>query len=194
MDYEKLREEYPEVITMEQFRKIAHVAKRTAKWILDNGVIPCEDSGKKTRRYKIRLNDVIAFLEKRERGAFVNVIPKGQFSNIYQKRIMHEYINSEEMGRYLAKEWDTLPEALAVKEVQNITGYCSGSILRWIEQEKLQAVLYRNSYLVMKSSVVEFLSSMDGQSIQQKSPKHQEMIAEYMAEQENSDMELSMSL
>ena len=162
MDYEKLREEYPEVITMEQFRKIAHVAKRTAKWILDNGVIPCEDSGKKTRRYKIRLNDVIAFLEKRERGAFVNVISKGQFSNIYQKRIMHEYINSEEMGRYLAKEWDTLPEALAVKEVQNITGYCSGSILRWIEQEKLQAVLYRNSYLVMKSSVVEFLSSMDG--------------------------------
>mgnify|MGYP000858725547 CR=1 FL=1 len=194
MNYQKLRKQYPEVITMEQFRKIAHIAKRTAKWILDNGVIPCEDSGKKTRRYKIRLDDVIIFLEKRERGAFVNVIPKGQFSNIYQKRIVHEYIDSEEMGRCLAKEWNNLPEALTVKEVQTISGYCSGSILRWIEQEKLQAVLYRNSYLVMKSSVVEFLSSMDGQSIQQKSQKHQEMITEYMAEQENSGMEFTMSL
>ena len=31
-------------------------------WLLENGVIPCEDSGKKTRRFRIKLEDIINFL------------------------------------------------------------------------------------------------------------------------------------
>lgn len=58
-DYTYLYEEYPEVISADQLYRICHISKRKAKWLLEHGYIPCEDSGKKTRRYKIRLNDVI---------------------------------------------------------------------------------------------------------------------------------------
>ena len=32
------------------------------EWLLENGAIPCEDSGKKTRRFRIKLEDIINFL------------------------------------------------------------------------------------------------------------------------------------
>lgn len=60
-DYTYLYEEYPEVISADQLYRICHISKRKAKWLLEHGYIPCEDSGKKTRRYKIRLNDVIDY-------------------------------------------------------------------------------------------------------------------------------------
>lgn len=63
-DYTYLYEEYPEVISADQLYRICHISKRKAKWLLEHGYIPCEDSGKKTRRYKIRLNDVIDYLAK----------------------------------------------------------------------------------------------------------------------------------
>ena len=40
-----------EIITKEQLYKILHISKRRAKFLLDNGYIPCIDTGKKTRRY-----------------------------------------------------------------------------------------------------------------------------------------------
>lgn len=63
-DYTYLYEEYPEVISADQLYRICHISKRKAKWLLEHGYIPCEDSGKKTRRYKIRLNDVIDYCDR----------------------------------------------------------------------------------------------------------------------------------
>ena len=64
IDY--LKKTYPEVITKDQFYRICHVSKRTATYLLDNGFVPCTNTGKKTRKYKMRLDDVIDFLIKRE--------------------------------------------------------------------------------------------------------------------------------
>ena len=64
--YESIRREYPEVITKDQFYRIAHISKATALFLLQSGKVPCMDSGKKTRRYKIRTDDVILYLIDRE--------------------------------------------------------------------------------------------------------------------------------
>lgn len=37
-------------------------------WLLANGIIPCQDSGRQTRRFPIRLEDIITFLEWRDAG------------------------------------------------------------------------------------------------------------------------------
>ena len=50
-DYSALLMEYPEVISKEQVYRICHISKRKATWLLENGIIPCKDSGKKTRRF-----------------------------------------------------------------------------------------------------------------------------------------------
>ena len=79
MDYSYLRREYPETISMDQLYRICHISKRKARWLLEHGVIPCQDSGKQTRRFSIRLEDVICFLEQRDAGLLGDVIPQGFF-------------------------------------------------------------------------------------------------------------------
>ena len=68
MDYCHLRKEFPETISMDQLYRICHISKRKAHWLLEHGIIPCRDSGKHTRRFSIRLEEVIRFLELRDAG------------------------------------------------------------------------------------------------------------------------------
>ena len=58
--------EVPSVITKEQMRLICHCSKRTALYYLKSGKIPCEYTGKKTRCYKIKREDLMLFLEDKE--------------------------------------------------------------------------------------------------------------------------------
>ena len=56
----------PATITKDQFYRICHISKRHAKYLLDSGLVKCVDSGKKTRKYKIEMKDVLAYLIDRE--------------------------------------------------------------------------------------------------------------------------------
>ena len=65
--YERYRrqvEACPKVMTKEQFRIACHISKRKAKELLDNGVVPCEITGNKTWKYKIKKSDVLSYLER----------------------------------------------------------------------------------------------------------------------------------
>lgn len=48
-EYKMLLIEYPEVVSKEQLCQICHISKRKAAWLLENGLIPCSDTGKKTK-------------------------------------------------------------------------------------------------------------------------------------------------
>ena len=64
--YESIRRKYPEAVSKDQFYQIAHISKATALHLLQNGLVPCKDTGKKTRRYTIRTDDIIFYLIDRE--------------------------------------------------------------------------------------------------------------------------------
>lgn len=64
--FDAIRRAYPETIFKEQLYRIAHISKATALHLLQNGLIPYKDTGKKTRRYTIRTDDVITYLIDRE--------------------------------------------------------------------------------------------------------------------------------
>ena len=76
---EYLKNTYPEKITKDQFYRICHISKKTASYLLDNGLVPCINSGKKTRKYTILLSDVIAFLEAREENPLVFKAPDNYY-------------------------------------------------------------------------------------------------------------------
>ena len=76
-DYSALLKDYPPIISKDQLYRICHISKRKATWLLENGIIPCEDSGKKTRRFKIRTVDVIRYLETLENSPEQIVVPVG---------------------------------------------------------------------------------------------------------------------
>ena len=57
---------YPEEISKEQMCRLCHISKRVAKYYLDNGVIPCRNSGQATHTYAIKTRDAITFLRRRD--------------------------------------------------------------------------------------------------------------------------------
>ena len=102
MDYGYLREQYPAAISKDQLYRICHISKRKALWLLEHGVIPCEDSGKQTRRFRIQLEDVIDFLERRDTGELDGVLPVGCFSSGRPSAIMVEMILEVSVDKMLA--------------------------------------------------------------------------------------------
>ena len=58
--------EIPDIITKDQLYRICHISKSTARYLLQSGKIPCYYTGKQTRCYKIKKEDVIAYLEDRK--------------------------------------------------------------------------------------------------------------------------------
>ena len=73
----------PEIITKEQLRKVCHISKRTALFLLKRGLIPNENTGKKTRCYRIKKSDVIKYLKERETDPCKFYTPENWYKNGY---------------------------------------------------------------------------------------------------------------
>ena len=201
MDYSFLRDQYPEVITMDQLYRICHISKRKARWLLENGVIPCEDSGKKTRRFKIKLDDVIEFLELRDAGLLDDVMPVGIFSSDeygYPPRQPRTRLDNGALQAFLLDCWVDAPDMLTIPQTASLCGYSVTTLVRWFQKELFAGIRYRGMILISKECLAEWLASDRGQSIQQQSTTHQELIEEFQIqeiEQKNSGMGFgSMSL
>ena len=186
MDYSFLRDQYPEVITMDQLYRICHISKRKARWLLENGVIPCEDSGKKTRRFKIKIEDVV---------------PVGIFSSEeygYPPRQLRTRLDNGALQAFLLDCWVDAPDMLTVPQTVALCGYSVTTLDRWFQKDFLAGIRYRGTILISKESLAEWLASDKGQSIQQQSVVHRELMDEFQMQeqgQKNSGMEFgSMSL
>ena len=137
-DYTYLYEEYPEVISADQLYRICHISKRKAKWLLEHGYIPCEDSGKKTRRYKIRMNDVIDYLRTLEAAPDLVATPVGAF-NVKRKQLNPvAQICQKEFQRFLYNIWTDEADILRISDVQVLLGYSAGTIRQWILRKELR--------------------------------------------------------
>lgn len=56
---------WPDPMSRTDFRKACHIGTRTSIYLLESGLVPCENNGKKTRCYKISKADVAAYLLRR---------------------------------------------------------------------------------------------------------------------------------
>lgn len=196
MDYEYLSQQYPKIISMDQLYRICHISKRKAKWLLENGVIPCKDSGKQTRRFQICLDDVITFLEQREAGLLHEDIPTGIFSSggrtLEQPR---QLLDSEALRTFFLEQWADFPDMLTAPQAASLCGYGTSAINRWIKDGAVDGVCYRGKNLISKESLAGYLASQEGQLIPARSTRYKELLEEFQAEDQNSGMEWgSMSL
>lgn len=175
-DYSYLLAEYPEKISQDQLYRICCISKRKATWLLENGYIPCEDTGKKTRRFKIQITDVIAYLTRLEESPETLLTPPGIFSSGIKykpKRQTAKAINSEKFMAMLKNKCHTFPDALTVNDVTKLTGYCQTTVSEWIT-----GVWYYNKYLVPKECLIEYMATK-AHRIHQKSKKHMELLEQY---------------
>lgn len=163
--YGYLREQYPEYISKDQLYKICNVAKRTAKYLLDNGIIPCEDNGKKTRKYKIALNDIIAYLQKRDKRG--SMIPRGSVSSRHgMTRVSRVSFSTmldpgteEEVKNYFEYIYAEFPDTLTSHDVSIMTGLSRKTILELLKQGEIQALIIGSKYVIPKIYLLNFVSS-----------------------------------
>lgn len=172
--YDYLKKEYPQSISKEQLFKICEIAKDTAWIYLNSGVIPCEDTGEKTRRYRIQIDDVIDFLEKRDKGQVPSrsdlkylrpikpkKLPEIKKTESYQKRI----------GRYFRSLLDGVADAIGPREMAEIVGLSQTVVQRHVLHGNIDAAVVGREYVISKESVLTFMLSdhyLDGRGCSEK--------------------------
>jgi hypothetical protein len=187
-DYMALLKDCPETLSLEQFRAVAHISKRKAKWLFENGIIPCEDSGKHTRRFQIRKCNVAEFFRRRDEGELNSITPAGIFSSNKLHTNPLPNTEPEELFSFLMDEWADEADMLTTKQAADLTGYNDTTINNWAVDGKIQAVNYYGKNLISKESLASYLASFEGQRIARPSQKHQEIIEAYLDREQKSGM------
>ena len=125
----------PEVMNKEQFFRICHISKSTALHLLKSGKVPCEWSGKKTRCYKIRKEDVKAYLEERAIFPELYSAPKGWYGTHYVARLSKELPEDtlRQMHGYYEKLLRKYPDVVTVKDVVTLTGYTLTTVHKLVQ-------------------------------------------------------------
>lgn len=181
-DYDEIRKQYPETISKDQFYRIAHISKATALYLLQSGLVPCKDSGKKTRRYTIRIDDVIAYMIDREIHPEVYSAPRlwyrersGHCSSYtaYCDMLTKFSDNDKDSFRkYIEAELQDYGDLITVVDVTEIIGYSSTTIHRWCKDKKLRSFYISGKLFIPQIYLVDFLVSQHSFEIKRKSWKH----------------------
>ena len=186
LNIEEIKKAYPTIISKDQFYRICHISKKTASYLLENGLVPCHNSGKATRKYKINLDDVIAYILDREKHP-LKYIPSAnrdkeklyqKFENDIslitpnQKDILRELFNNKLRG---------YKDVLTTKEVSDFLGYSTHTIVKWSEKREIKCFLINGQYRFPKEYLVDFMLSERFNNICKKSDKHIKMIAEALS-------------
>lgn len=168
-DIQRVLLDYPPFISKEQFYQICHISKKTAQRLLEAGIVPVQCSGKKTRKYRIAIADVEAFLKKRAQNP--ETVDAWKKATVTASEMV-----SPEMQAQFAEWLLPYPDVLSVAEVSKITGYGTTSVANWCRKEYLHSFLIRRKFHIPQKSLMEFLMSDRFSQIQVKSAKHREAL------------------
>ena len=171
----------PEVMNKEQFFRICHISKSTALHLLKSGKVPCEWSGKKTRCYKIRKEDVKAYLEERAIFPELYSAPKGWYGTHYVARLSKELPEDtlRQMHGYYEKLLRKYPDVVTVKDVVTLTGYPLTTVHNWCSRGSLKAFQKGLKFCIPKIFLVDFFCSLTFRSITRKSLWHIQTLNEF---------------
>mgnify|MGYP003175218656 CR=1 FL=1 len=154
-DFAKIKANYPEKIGLEQMRVICHISKKTARYLLTSGLVPCIDTGKKTRQYIINTKDVITYLKKRQSQPEKFSAPTGYYSASWNKGGKPKMLT--------LREWANLDTAksrkLSVAEASRFTGYHHNTLTNWCHNGYIRYFEISGGYMIPKSCLLNFLLS-----------------------------------
>ena len=184
IDREAIRKSYPNVLSLEKVRRILGISKRKAAWMLQNGIIKCENTGKKTRQYRVKLNDLFRYLDKYEQGDPSVMTPIGKFNAKKTKnerpRIPREIYSKppDDFRLWLEDEWYAESDLLHIKDISRITGYHENTVQKWLKDKKIRSVWTQNLLISSKTWLIDFYCD-DAYQIVRKSDAHIDIMKRY---------------
>ena len=179
--YEQMLAAYPDPMSRTQLRKAAHIGTRTSQYLLQSGLVPCINTGKKTRCYKIAKKDVIRYLKDRDLHMQDYLPPsewyrrkKGQPAKprVFVPRIDYNRVPRERAAKWYERQFESAPDALDVQTAAALLGYSRKALTRWCSTGALGTVMRVPKYLIPKKWLIEFVTSDTYNEIRHKSEKH----------------------
>lgn len=130
------------------------MSKREAKWLLENGVIPCIDTGKKTWRFQISIDAVVDYLAKRDANSLTVAAPPGIFSSKPHQKPAAP-VDLAALREYTQRLWRNEPDVLTVEEASRISGFSKDTIYHWIHKERLMSIRYMGRHIIPKDELIK---------------------------------------
>ena len=177
----------PDPMSRTDFRKACHIGTRTSIYLLQSGLVPCENTGKRTRCYKIAKADVAAYLRRRLTEPEYYAPPSGWYKNYPQRKppavsltrtLDYEIVSRLLLRRHLEQQLADAPDVLTVEQIARFTGYTPHTVSRWCTEGRLRTIQRRPRFMVPKTWLLDYLVSDDYNRITRKSGKHYGMIRE----------------
>ena len=169
--------DYPEYISKEQMYRICHISKKTCSFLLEQGLVPNSDSGKLTRRFRIRTVDVVDYLQNREEHPEFYKAPPNYYKG---KGNTHSYPLGKRltekdvalMREYYEQHLQDQPDVMSTPQVALFTGYCKSTVNEWCRKGYLKSFLIRTQFIIPKEYLLDFLIGWHFIGISVKSEKH----------------------
>ena len=159
-EYQYILVQYPIYMTKDQMYRLCHISKKTCLFLLESGLVPCLDSGKKTRRFKIKTTDVISYLEDREIHPELYKPPEGYYKqpHIPQPRALSKH-DLLVMRQFYEKELASWPDVMTIKQASDFAGYGKTSVARWCSKQYLKSFYIKRRFYIPKEYLIDFLVS-----------------------------------
>ena len=176
----------PQVLSGEQVRCVLHISKRKCAWMLNNGFIKCQNTGKRTRKYTVLKADLLTYIEDSAKHPEKYVTPYAEFStakygNTQKPRPRKTGFPSSlpsDFRPWLEQEFETVPDALTIQQVIATTGYTDNAINRWLRQGHLKSVQTQTTKIISKVWLIDFYCSY-GYTIVKMSDKHIKLMKKF---------------
>ena len=176
----------PQVLSGEQVRCALHISKRKCAWMLNNGFIKCQTTGKRTRKYTVRKDDLLTYIEDSQNHPEKYVTPYAEFStakygNTRKPRPRKTGFPSSLPSTFrpwLEQEFETVPDALTMPQVIAITGYTDNTVNRWLRQGHLKSVQTQTTKIIPKTWLIDFYCS-HAYTITNMSDKHIKLMQKF---------------
>ncbi|MCL2546206.1 MAG: hypothetical protein FWE06_03280 [Oscillospiraceae bacterium] len=158
--YESLREQYPAHISLDHLHRICRIAKRSARYLVEHGIIPAEDTGKQTWRYKIALDDVITYLRRREQVG--SMIPHGAVTSHKQstRKCFAQLVlagQESDIADYFNYIYAGYEDLLTSQDITEMTGLELSTVLKLLKAGAIKSIMTHPKYLIPKPYLLEFV-------------------------------------
>ena len=162
--YSEILQQYPGCMTKEQMYQVCHISKKTCLYLLESGLVPSRDSGKKTRRFTIETASVVRYLEERELNPERFKPPAGHYKSKRdgardESNLPAAAIDPLILRQMYEAELEQYPDVLSIRQISDFTGYEKSSVERWCTTGHLKHFIIRKKFLVPKDYLLEFIES-----------------------------------
>ncbi|MBE6763168.1 MAG: hypothetical protein E7553_02270 [Ruminococcaceae bacterium] len=157
-----------EYMSGSQLRQYLHISTRKMKYLMDHNLIPHENTGGTTHKYRVRVEDAEAFKVRMETDAVLIAALTGQFSSHknerpkpYRPPINADAATAEAFRLWLTARWAELPDALPAVTAAKLCGSEAKVITKLVRDKRIRGTVVGHVMLCVKADWIAWLASVE---------------------------------